>query len=101
MIPCIRCGKTPEPVFPREPDLSEGLTAQPYGATSFTSYGHYGSTVFDEMGREYLYIVICDDCMKTASGEQRIAMCVPMPPERPPVKEQLWIFEEHKEEDPE
>lgn len=100
MIPCIRCGKVPEPAFPREPELSKGLTAQPYGATSFTSYGQYGSTVFDEMGREYLYVNVCDDCMKAASAEHRIALCTVIPPIKPPVQEQLWIYKEY-EEDPE
>lgn len=98
MIPCLACAKVPEPVFPREPELSQGLTAQPYGATTFTSYGQYGSTVFDEMGRQYLYIVICDDCMKAASERHVIALCTALPPVQPPVREELWIFKECEEE---
>ncbi len=55
-IPCFVCGKALESVFP---DLY-----QPYDATSFVSYGHYGSTVFDPMDGTYLRIIICDEHLK-------------------------------------
>lgn len=92
MIPCIRCGKVPEPVFAREPALAEGLTAQPHKATVFYSHGQYGSTVFDEMGRQYLHILICDECMIKASREERIALVTPLPPHKPESTSELWLW---------
>lgn len=37
---------------------------QPYEATTFTSGGHYGSTVYDPMSNyRHLRIIICDKCL--------------------------------------
>ncbi len=37
---------------------------QPYEATTFTSSGHYGSTVYDPMSKyRHLRIIICDKCL--------------------------------------
>lgn len=66
-LPCIICGKQLEPVM-RDNDCN-----QPYGGTSFTSHGHYGSTVFDPMnvgGHLTLEINICDEDM-VALAEQK------------------------------
>jgi hypothetical protein len=42
---------------------------QPSVGTSFTTRGHYGSTVFDPMdGREVLDITVCDLCMLERSS---------------------------------
>lgn len=54
---CFRCDKVLESVFDDE-------TEQPYEATSFYSFGQYGSTVFDPMNNfESLKVDICDACL--------------------------------------
>ena len=55
--PCIICNRELEPAF------SGCETNQPYGATSFITHGHYGSTIFDPLDGSYLEINICDDCL--------------------------------------
>lgn len=47
---------------------NEEAVNQPYGATTFHSYGHYGSTVFDPppTGGRRLEINICDSCLVIA-----------------------------------
>lgn len=55
-IPCFICGKELESAFTHDDDQR-----QPYGATQFSTYGQYGSTVFDEIGRSQLLINICDE----------------------------------------
>lgn len=67
--PCLKCGRVLEPALP--PPHSNW---QPYGGTVFTSYGHYGSTVFDPPGgltlsRRALHITICDPCLRAAAIE--------------------------------
>lgn len=38
---------------------------QPHKGTTFTSYGGYGSTVFDSMtGSGFLEINVCDECLR-------------------------------------
>lgn len=57
VIPCFKCGYVAEPVDKKFPE-------QPYGATAFTSGGHYGSTVYDPMSQfRHLRIIICDKCL--------------------------------------
>jgi hypothetical protein len=64
-LPCIACGKVPNAVFDGE--------RQPYGATTFYSQGHYGSTVFDPMrGSISITVNVCDDCLR--SREQRVLL---------------------------
>lgn len=59
--PCIVCGVTPEPVEPG--------SNQPYAATEFQTFGHYGSTVFDPMDSdEALTINVCDACLSERSS---------------------------------
>lgn len=60
---CIVCNKQLESATP-------GETNQPYGGTTFTTRGHYGSTVFDPMDGSFLEINICDECL-TRAGERK------------------------------
>lgn len=59
-LPCIRCGKKLEPV-------QEGYN-QPYRGTTFISYGHYGSTIFDSMNEKYIELNICDECINEVAN---------------------------------
>jgi ribosomal protein L44E len=47
-------------------DVDARARAVPMKATTFTSRGNYGSTVFDPSPHEsiYLKVAICDECMK-------------------------------------
>lgn len=70
-LPCIICDKDLQSVIPTvdktapTKDVLEYQTNQPYAATTFETYGHYGSTVFDPMNSDcYLEINICDECLK-------------------------------------
>jgi hypothetical protein len=69
-LPCIVCGYEPEPV---DHDRHEDNN-QPYGATAFTSHGHYGSTVFDPMDGQYLEINICDTCLRRGATSSRVVL---------------------------
>lgn len=70
--PCIVCGTQPEPAFSHKP------TMQPWGATMFSTGGHYGSTVFDPMSRyRRLYITVCDDCLKRNKDRVRLVIETP------------------------
>ena len=67
MLPCIVCGK-------RLPSVIEGSDNQPYGGTEFTTYGHYGSTFWDNFCGEQLVLTVCDDCLRERSdrlGQQK------------------------------
>lgn len=67
MLPCIVCGK-------RLPSVIEGSDNQPYGGTEFTTYGHYGSTFWDNFYGEQLVLTVCDDCLRSRSdrlGQQK------------------------------
>jgi hypothetical protein len=60
---CFKCGKKLEPII-RNSEYN-----QPYAGTTFVSYGHYGSTVFDprpSLGSctKFLELNICDDCLR-------------------------------------
>jgi hypothetical protein len=46
----------------------------PIGGIEFTSYGHYGTTVFDPMDGTELSINICDTCMKEKIDQQRVLL---------------------------
>jgi hypothetical protein len=52
--------------FKCEKELTSFQPNQPYDAVSFTSYGQYGSQVFDPMDHSFLEIHICDDCLTKA-----------------------------------
>lgn len=58
---CICCNKELENIspVPKNEDFN-----QPYGATTFMTHGHYGSTVFDPMNPSvWLEINVCDECL--------------------------------------
>lgn len=55
-LPCIVCEKDLE-------NAGIGEFNQPYAGTTFKTYGHYGSTVFDPMDGSYLVINVCDACL--------------------------------------
>jgi hypothetical protein len=61
-LPCVKCGKPLR-------NADEGSDNQPYGGTEFTTTGHYGSTIHDEMGNEprmELVVNLCDTCILRA-----------------------------------
>lgn len=41
-------------------------------AMSFISYGGYGSTVYDEMGRRFLRIHVCDGCVRVMAARGQV-----------------------------
>jgi hypothetical protein len=53
---CLMCKMTPGRAF-SDTDIP------PYGATMFTSPGHYGSTAWDPFNSDLLQVTICDDCL--------------------------------------
>jgi len=72
---CVCCGnsqlRSVDPYFP---------LWQPYKGTVFSTYGQYGSTVYDAEHRQ-LIIIVCDDCLlkKAAAGQvlqQTLPACV-------------------------
>ena len=62
-IPCFVCGA--ELV-----SLSDSSN-HPSGGLEFTTYGHYGTTVFDPMDASELIINICDTCMTVGIDKLR------------------------------
>lgn len=64
-LPCIVCAK---PLV----NVSEDADNQPYVGTSFSSHGHYGSTVWDPMDGELLEINVCDTCLLRAGEAGRV-----------------------------
>lgn len=57
---CLRCDRQLDSIDGPQ-DFAEIHT--PYNGTIFTTYGHYGSTIFDEMGDKFLSITLCDLCI--------------------------------------
>jgi hypothetical protein len=89
-IPCIVC-KTPLDNLEYElPDRSN-VEVHPMYGLHFTSYGHYGSTIFDPMGTgEKLDVAICDRCVQVYMANLDIV--------RGTGKESLEVFKELFEE---
>jgi hypothetical protein len=56
-LPCFKCNKV-------LPNVMEDCDNQPYGGTEFITYGHYGSTFWDDFDGEQLVLNICDDCLR-------------------------------------
>lgn len=56
-LPCIVCDKALKPAI--YDDIN-----QPSRATTFISYGQYGSTFFDPMDGSYLELNVCDVCLE-------------------------------------
>lgn len=59
-LTCLICDRELDSIM--EPSHN-GDSYTPYNGTVFTSYGHYGSTIFDEMGDKQLSLTICDLCI--------------------------------------
>lgn len=64
-LPCIRCDKPLKAAC-------GGPTNQPSEGLSFTTGGHYGSTVFDMRGG-YLDISVCDACVAECAAKGMVA----------------------------
>jgi hypothetical protein len=73
-LPCIVCDRSIlDAAFP-DPDPNDELAVamdarrgwvhQPYGATTFYTQGHYGSTFWDSFDGEQCVIAVCDDCLR-------------------------------------
>lgn len=62
-LPCVKCGKPLKNV-----DVS--CSNQPHCGTEFTTTGHYGSTIHDEIGDDEivleLVVNLCDTCILRA-----------------------------------
>lgn len=85
-LPCIVCGVALEDALPGEGEV----TNQPHAGTSFTTHGHYGSTVFDPMDdSESLTITVCDPCLRRRAGEGYVINTV-VTPQRPKRKVRRW-----------
>lgn len=56
-LPCFVCGKQLESVF------AEHAPTQPGDAVIFSTYGQYGSTVFDPQDNSQILVNICDPCL--------------------------------------
>jgi hypothetical protein len=56
-VSCIACGTE------LESSVGDSGENQPSDATTFRSYGQYGSTVFDPMDGSFLEINVCDRCL--------------------------------------
>jgi hypothetical protein len=80
---CFKCGVTLEPAF------REDTGNQPYAGTTFISYGHYGSTVWDPpgTGHRFLEINICDRCL--VAGKDAV-LHVDVTPQAPIYNYQPW-----------
>lgn len=59
-LTCLICDRELDSIM--EPSHNHEIHT-PYNGTIFTSYGHYGSTIFDEMGDTQLSLTICDPCI--------------------------------------
>lgn len=75
-FPCFKCGKQLSNML--EP---ASVRNQPWDACTFNSYGHYGSTVFDNLDGAQIEINVCDDCL-TAGKEAKIIGYWPGHPHR-------------------
>ena len=60
-LDCFCCGKSLDEVFPE--DVQDGFT--PYAGTKFYTYGHYGSTFWDSLDGEMVFMVMCDECLRS------------------------------------
>lgn len=64
-MPCVTCGADLESAIPAGTAPWQ-RDNQPYAGTTFISFGHYGSTVFDPMDNNntWLELNFCDKCLK-------------------------------------
>ena len=85
---CIVCKETLSNIDETGNQPDEGL--------EFTSYGHYGSTVFDPADGTALVVNICDRCLTEARGVGAV-LFINAPP--PPVKPHYEIWGEHQDKE--
>lgn len=90
-LPCIACGYQPESALPGSLEDAAGGGQQPYGATTFTSPGQYGSTVFDDMNRSFLEINVCDACVLTAAARGQVLHATLVKVERRKYEYRPWV----------
>lgn len=84
-VPCFCCKKPLTETF-------DGSVNQPSDAVSFSSAGHYGSTVHDAAG--YLIeLNVCDDCLR--AGSDRVLRVRSHRPD-PVVEYQPWVVDEQE-----
>lgn len=57
---------------------------QPSGGVEFTTYGHYGSAIFDPMDGSEIAINICDPCLSAAKAEKFVLSVKPGRPQPMP-----------------
>jgi hypothetical protein len=63
--PCICCGKEITQSSGMDEFMNpDEFASQPYEATVFYTYGHYGSTFWDPMNGDQCVINACDDCLR-------------------------------------
>lgn len=60
ITPCFICEKELGAAFGHKQDDSY---REPAYGTMFRAIGNYGSTIFDNIGSDYLEINICDECL--------------------------------------
>ena len=91
-LPCIVCGRLLLNV--------EGAVNQPYNGTSFTTCGHYGSTVFDPMdSRKRLVINVCDPCLLEAAQQRLVLMKTEVHQPPPELETVIWVPEKEEEDE--
>jgi hypothetical protein len=73
-VPCIACATVLEPVFPADVATSNNIPNQVYGGLIFSSYGNYGSFLYDPMDGSRLEIILCDDCISTAARRKEVVL---------------------------
>ena len=64
-IPCFICGQELKGFDPISVN-------HPISGIEFTSYGHFGTTVFDPMDGTELAINFCDPCLEDGIRKQRV-----------------------------
>jgi hypothetical protein len=65
---CVAC----DYAIPNEPHTT-GVN-QPDGGLSFTSYGHWPSSLFDPMDGSYLEVNVCDQCLLRAGSKGQVLL---------------------------
>jgi len=98
-LACIRCGSTLPPSV-----SGGGDDTPPADGLLFTSYGNYGSTVYDPQGngQEYLVVVLCDSCAVSQAAERNVMrICKPLPQAPPPSRYRgPWVPDQEDDGEP-
>lgn len=66
-LKCVVCERTLR-------NVDSDAENQPYDGTTFTSHGHYGSTVFDPMDGTFIEINICDEDLAALGKKSQVLM---------------------------